>query len=310
MLKRYLPLTAALAFAFAGLLPAPGSALAAPKGHGGHVPAAHATHSFHSGHAPAPHAGHVSAGQFARSFRGGHVTPGHYGRAYGGRGWAHTYAGRDWNHGAWDRGRSYGRYYGWYGRPGGRYGWYGRYGYPWRGDWDDYAWGGYPGYYGGYYPSYAAYYDSYSPSYYDDYPAYSDDHDYAPYYDDSYYPDTSDYYSTPVPDEDYSYAQDDRAPVTPPARNTALITVHVPDPDAVLWFNGVQTTQRGTERLFESPGLEPGRAFAYTIRAHWMANGQEVEQSRRIEVHAGDRLTAEFPVPRSAIGSTPVTPEP
>ena len=36
-----------------------------------------------------------------------------------------------------------------------------------------------------------------------------------------------------------------------------------------------------------------------------MENGQEVEQRRKVEVHAGDRLTVNFPMPRAIEGRTP-----
>jgi uncharacterized protein (TIGR03000 family) len=166
----------------------------------------------------------------------------------------------------------------------GRGGYYGGWG---REGWDRgrgfYGWGGYPGYYGGYYPGYY-----YSPSY--DYGTYS----VAP-----------DYYSTPAPDYGATAPRYGTAPAA--SSNTALLTINVPDPNADIWFNGAQTVQKGTERQFEPPALDPGRDYTYDVRARWMENGQQVDQKRQIAVHAGDRLTVNFSMPRAAEDRTPAT---
>jgi uncharacterized protein (TIGR03000 family) len=72
--------------------------------------------------------------------------------------------------------------------------------------------------------------------------------------------------------------------------------VEVPDPNATVYFQGSQTTQRGTDRLFESPPLEPKRVYVYDIRARWTTpGGQTMDQTQHVEVHAGDRVTVDFP---------------
>src|SRR5262249_40372223 len=67
------------------------------------------------------------------------------------------------------------------------------------------------------------------------------------------------------------------------------ITVHVPA-GARLWFDGHETTQTGAERVFASPPLEPGRDFAYDVRAQWRDGEKMVERTRRLAVRAGDRI--------------------
>jgi uncharacterized protein (TIGR03000 family) len=182
--------------------------------------------------------------------------------------------------GGGDRGGSAyrGGYYGGGYRGGdyGRGGYYGRYG-----------WGGYLGYYGGYA---SGYYGGY--------------YGYAPDYDSGSYSAAPDYSAYPVPSDDYAAAP------APAARSstTALVTVRVADPNADVWFNGTKTAQKGNERLFESPELAPGRGFTYDVRARWTDdNGRVMDQTRETEVHAGDRLTVDFPARASA---TPVTPSP
>jgi len=61
---------------------------------------------------------------------------------------------------------------------------------------------------------------------------------------------------------------------------------------ADVWFNGKKTDPQTKEvRHFASQALEPGWDYFYEIRVRWTENGRPVEQSRRITVRAGDRLT-------------------
>jgi uncharacterized protein (TIGR03000 family) len=113
--------------------------------------------------------------------------------------------------------------------------------------------------------------------------------------------------ATPVPSAPQPVAP---APGAPPARpeplpppvpteNLAHIHVIVPA-GASLWFNGALTTQLGAERDFTSPSLTPGTAFTYEIKARWMQDGRPVEQTREVEVRAGQTTTVDFnaPAPR------------
>jgi hemoglobin len=73
----------------------------------------------------------------------------------------------------------------------------------------------------------------------------------------------------------------------------ARITVHVPA-DAELWFDGQLTAQRGRERVFTTPPVEHQRRYAYEVRARWMEDGREVDQTRRVRFHGGDQVTVDF----------------
>jgi uncharacterized protein (TIGR03000 family) len=76
-----------------------------------------------------------------------------------------------------------------------------------------------------------------------------------------------------------------------------VVEVHVPDPAAVVTFDGQATKQAGPVRRFSSPPLPPGQGFAYEIRATWKQDGVEVTRSRRIDVRAGDRVKVTFKQP-------------
>jgi uncharacterized protein (TIGR03000 family) len=79
----------------------------------------------------------------------------------------------------------------------------------------------------------------------------------------------------------------------PPDASTVGITVRV-QANAQLWVQGKKTTQGGGEREFISPRLIPGENYTYTFRARWMKDGQAVEQTRKVVVHAGEQLRVDF----------------
>jgi uncharacterized protein (TIGR03000 family) len=76
---------------------------------------------------------------------------------------------------------------------------------------------------------------------------------------------------------------------------SAWIELQVPA-DARVWFGGEETTQKGTLRQFVSPPLAPGRQYTYEVRASWKEGGREVTESRRLNLGAGNRLSASFPL--------------
>lgn len=76
--------------------------------------------------------------------------------------------------------------------------------------------------------------------------------------------------------------------------NAAAIDVKVPA-GSQLWFQGQLTQQKGSVRFFESPPLEPGKTYAYKVKAVWInAKGEKVERTRTVHIHAGDYLTLDL----------------
>jgi uncharacterized protein (TIGR03000 family) len=148
---------------------------------------------------------------------------------------------------------------------------------------------GYPGYYGAY-PGYYGYYGNYGPSYGDYYGTGDYYGAYQPYGGTdmgAYAPEA--YGST------YGYYEPNGAPgsAVPAITNAARIVVRVP-PEAQVWFEGAPTKQPGSTREFESPPLAPGKEFTYEVRAQWREGDHDVTQTRKIDVHAGDRVTVDF----------------
>jgi uncharacterized protein (TIGR03000 family) len=79
-----------------------------------------------------------------------------------------------------------------------------------------------------------------------------------------------------------------------PVNGAVLMTVSVPA-DAEIWIDGSKTMQTGTLRRFVSPPILPGQDYAYEVTAKWKEDGHEVTQSRRVRVHAGERVSINFP---------------
>ena len=101
------------------------------------------------------------------------------------------------------------------------------------------------------------------------------------------------------------------APVTKPApppimqgEKVAHILVEVPA-DAEVWIEDQKTQQGGASRWFISPALEANLVYEYRIRARWTEQGQQVEQTQRVRVQAGERPTVSFPTggKREIVGS-------
>jgi uncharacterized protein (TIGR03000 family) len=165
------------------------------------------------------------------------------------------------------------------------------------------GYGGYRGGYGGYSyaPSYGSY--SYAPSYgsYAEVPSTTylapSTTDVVPSgtYSDQAYPGVATapqaYPGVAAAPADSSRESGYYAPQAPD--NTARLRILVPD-NAKVWVGGQETGQTGSEREFGSPPLTPDKAYTYEVKARWMENGEPVEQTRKVRVHANQTTTVDF----------------
>jgi uncharacterized protein (TIGR03000 family) len=87
------------------------------------------------------------------------------------------------------------------------------------------------------------------------------------------------------------------APMLP--RASALITIIVPS-DAEVFFDGTPTAQKGVDRLFSTPLLQPGWNYSYAVSARWQDRGKVVEQTRNVVVSAGAGVRVDFLTPPPA----------
>ncbi|MBP3959727.1 TIGR03000 domain-containing protein [Gemmata sp. G18] len=86
-------------------------------------------------------------------------------------------------------------------------------------------------------------------------------------------------------------------PVAVPAAKSGgclILSVKVPQPSADVFVDGKKTAQTGTDRIFESPPLESGQAYKYTITARWLERGQTVEASREVTGTPGEVVRVDF----------------
>lgn len=111
------------------------------------------------------------------------------------------------------------------------------------------------------------------------------------YYGPDYYAGPS-YYSGPVVQAQPAEARTAFYPTDP---NVATVTVHVPNPDAQIWFDDAATSQRGMDRTFQTAALQ--QAGTYTIKARWTENGRTVNQQRQVQVQPGQSVMVNFQAP-------------
>jgi uncharacterized protein (TIGR03000 family) len=77
------------------------------------------------------------------------------------------------------------------------------------------------------------------------------------------------------------------------AADVAKVTVRLPE-DAKLYVDGTPCPLTTAVRTFETPKLEPGRQYYYTVKAEQVRDGQTRSDSRRVVVEAGKESVVEF----------------
>ena len=121
---------------------------------------------------------------------------------------------------------------------------------------------------------------------------------------DGYYSSTTpSYYSEGMQGDFYNsdYQAGAYGAINAPTDHQVLINVRVP-PNAEVWFDDQKTSQSGALRTFVSPPLDADHNFVYQIKARWNEDGRQVEKTRKIEVHPGDRLLVNFIRPQMREG--------
>ena len=77
------------------------------------------------------------------------------------------------------------------------------------------------------------------------------------------------------------------------ATNSARVVVKLPS-DARLYVDNVLCNLPSGTRAFNTPALEPGRKYYYTLRTEANRDGRTVSQSQRVIVTAGQRVNVSF----------------
>lgn len=75
----------------------------------------------------------------------------------------------------------------------------------------------------------------------------------------------------------------------------ATIRLLLPYANAQVTVDDQPTRQSGTERVFVSPPLDPGRNFSYTIKTTWQPNNYvTITRTRKVVVQAGQTVEADL----------------
>jgi uncharacterized protein (TIGR03000 family) len=133
--------------------------------------------------------------------------------------------------------------------------------------------------------------------------------DFFPWWDSDWYDWPSYGYTTPlitnVQDYAYGYASssgsDSGRRYGPMPRSADIsstrLTIAAPK-DAEVWVEGTKLDAGSSIREFNTPPLDPGRQYRYTIRAKWVdADGQTVMQAQDVSFSAGNGVIVRFPLP-------------
>jgi len=86
-------------------------------------------------------------------------------------------------------------------------------------------------------------------------------------------------------------AKDKRVEAAP-----ARIIVHVPA-DAKLTVDGVECPLASATRAFDTPRLQPGQQYYYTVTAEVTRDGKARTESKRIIFEAGSKIDVDFNLP-------------
>jgi uncharacterized protein (TIGR03000 family) len=81
---------------------------------------------------------------------------------------------------------------------------------------------------------------------------------------------------------------------------SATLVVNLPA-DAKLRIDETATTSTGTNRVFQSPALEPGKVYQYTLRAEIIRDGKPVKMEKVVEVEAGQTKQVPLTLPTTAV---------
>lgn len=88
----------------------------------------------------------------------------------------------------------------------------------------------------------------------------------------------------------------------PPKSEVGTIRVMVPESHAIVWFGENQTKSTGTERVYQTPAMKPGR-YEYQVKVTYTQAGQKMVQERSINLTAGESVVVDFnaAVPASSL---------
>jgi|GEM_PF-3227951 len=92
----------------------------------------------------------------------------------------------------------------------------------------------------------------------------------------------------------YDFTVTNNTAIPEPVRSAATIEVRLPNPQALIAFDGHRTASQGSQRLYATPALKAGAEYYYDVTATWTENGRQVKEERKVKVRAGQVVTVDF----------------
>ncbi len=100
--------------------------------------------------------------------------------------------------------------------------------------------------------------------------------------------------NTPMEEETATPTEPQSAASALPARLTVKLPV-----DARLWIDQVECPLTSDQRPFNTPVLQPGQTYYYTLKMEVQRQGEKKTQSRRVLVTAGQNVSVTFREPET-----------
>jgi uncharacterized protein (TIGR03000 family) len=86
------------------------------------------------------------------------------------------------------------------------------------------------------------------------------------------------------------------------AGDSAILVVRLPS-EARLSIQGQAMSGSSDRRVFQSPSLEKGKSYVYTLKATLTQHGQTHEVVKQVRVHAGAEVTVELDFPATSVAA-------
>lgn len=80
----------------------------------------------------------------------------------------------------------------------------------------------------------------------------------------------------------------------------ANVRVILPDSQAVVWFGDYQTKSTGTDRVYQTPALQPG-SYNYQIKVSYVHDGQQLSLERTVAVTPGQTIVLDLSATSTAL---------
>ncbi len=87
---------------------------------------------------------------------------------------------------------------------------------------------------------------------------------------------------------------DTASPAAAGKGTSLIVSIRVPQPTAEVFVDGKQTMQTGIDRTFESPPLDAGKRYTYSITVRWVEGGKPIEVTKEAIGAPGEVVPLNF----------------